>query len=283
MALTYDPAIALLERPYRSQLYRLIRPRRLRRWQATGAGESLRLIAGEDPTAAIVGRELQRWVDGEAPDPEAEAWVSRIEARREDLIARGGAVRCSVGAPHFGRQRSFSMRVERLASISSTRPPRGLFLMGLVRSLRPSSCVEIGSALGFSAAYQAAGLEINGSGKLVCIEASADCAGLARETLSTLGLERAEVLVGRGAERLGEVAESSGPFQLAFLDDDHRRAGTIEMADLLIEALAPGGVLLIDDIRLSRGMLRGWKVVSRDPRLSTASDLGRMGMCVRAG
>jgi predicted O-methyltransferase YrrM len=247
------------------------------------AGESLRLIAGDDPTAAIVGREAQRWVHGEAPDPEAEAWVSRIEAWREHLLARGGTVRCSVGAPRFGRQRSFSITVERLASISSTRSDRGLFLMGLVRALRPSSCVEVGSALGFSAAYQAAGLEINGSGQLICIEASADCAEIARETLSTLGLERAEVLVGRGTERLREVAESSGPFQLAFLDDDHRRAGTIEMADLLIEALAPGGVLLIDDIRLSMAMRRGWKVVSRDPRLSTASNLGGMGMCVRAG
>jgi predicted O-methyltransferase YrrM len=231
----------------------------------------------------MVGRALQLWDQGEAPDPEAEAWVSKIESWRADLLARGGTVRCSVGPPRFGRQRSFSISVARLAQIASTRSARGLFLMELVRALRPSSCVEIGSAAGFSAAYQAAGLEINGSGRLICIEASADCAAIVRETLSTLGLDRAEVLVGRGPERLGEAAESSGPFQLAFLDDDHRRAGTIEMADLLIGALAPGGVLLIDDIRLSVGMRRGWKAVSQDPRLRIASDLGGMGVCVREG
>ena len=209
--------------------------------------------------------------------------MSRIEEWRERLIARGGTARASVGARHLGFQRHFNVSVERLASVMSTKVPRGLFLMGLVRALRPSSCVEIGSAAGFSAAYEAAGLELNGHGELTCIEASADCAAIAAETLSALGLDvRARVVQGRGSDRIDEFAARSGPFQLAFLDDDHRRAGTLETADPLIDALSPDGVLLIDDIRLSSGMWRGWKQLREDPRLKFATDLGWSGVCVRA-
>jgi predicted O-methyltransferase YrrM len=164
----------------------------------------------------------------------------------------------------------------------STGAPWGQVLMRLVRILRPQACIEIGAAAGFSAAYQAAALELNGGGRLVTIESSPECAALARETLSSLGLERAEVLVGRGEQRLPDAFAEAGPFQLAFQDDDHRRRGTLGLADLLIESLSPRGVLLVDDIGLSAGMRRAWRALAADSRFSVAADCGRVGVGVKA-
>lgn len=252
--------------------------RRINAQRDAGAGA---LVSSGDPTAALVGREL-RYPPPHAPDPDAEAWTARIEAWRERLMAREGVVQCAVGRPRFGRQRSFSISVARLASEVSAGAEWGTVMLRLTRALRPTSCVEIGSAAGFSAAYSAAGLELAGSGRLVCIEASADCAGITRETFSELGLQRADVLQGRGAERLPDVVEKTGPLQLAFLDDDHRRRGTIDMAGQLLDALSPGGVLLIDNVHHSLGMRWAWSAVSGDSRLSTAVDCGGIGVCVRA-
>ena len=119
-------------------------------------------------------------------------------------------------------------------------------------------------------------------GRLITIESSRECAALARETLSSLRLERAEVLVGRGEERVPGAFAEAGPFQLAFQDDDHRRRGTLSLADRLIESLSPRGVLLVDDIGLSAGMRRAWRTLAGDSRLAIAADCGRAGVGVKA-
>jgi predicted O-methyltransferase YrrM len=250
--------------------------RKSRARREVGAEE---LIASGDRTAEIIGRELQRSVWLGPLGPEEEAWATRIESWRQTLSARDDIVRCYVGRP--GHQRSFKLSMARLLGPVSTGVNWGRAMLRLVRALRPSSCVEVGSAAGFSAAYQAAALELNGGGRLISIEASPECAAIARETLSALGLERAEVLVGRGEERLREAVDEAGPFQLAFQDDDHRRSGTIEMADRLVDSLSPGGALLIDDVHLSIGMRRAWRTVARDPRFAVAAGCGKVGVGVR--
>ena len=106
---------------------------------------------------------------------------------------------------------------------------------------------------------------------------------MTRETLAALGLDgSSEILVGRGEDRIDEAVEALGPIQFAYEDEDHRPSATIAVADRLIDALAPGGVLLIDDIHLAwSGMYRAWRAIEKDPRLAVAADCGKGGVCVR--
>ena len=46
--------------------------------------------------------------------------------------------------------------------------------MRLVRELRPHSCLELGTGVGVSAGYQAAAMELNGVGRLLTLDGSAD-------------------------------------------------------------------------------------------------------------
>lgn len=170
-----------------------------------------------------------------------------------------------------------------MSGLVSTAPRGGRLLLWVVRALRPRTCLELGTGAGFSMAYESAALELNGGGRLIGVEASEDCAALTRETLSAVGLEgSSQILVGRGEERIDDAVQAMGPLEFAYEDEDHRPAATIAVADRLIEALAPGGVLLIDDIHLAwSGMHRAWRAIERDPRLAVAADCGKTGVCVR--
>ncbi|MFQ5853998.1 MAG: class I SAM-dependent methyltransferase, partial [Candidatus Binatia bacterium] len=98
-------------------------------------------------------------------------------------------------------------------------PRRWAFLLfKLIRELRPSVCLELGTALGISAAYQAAALELNGIGIVVSLEGAESLASLARMNLEQLALERGIVSVGRFNDILHEVLTEHPHVDFAFID-----------------------------------------------------------------
>lgn len=84
----------------------------------------------------------------------------------------------------------------------------------MVRNLKPTSALELGSCVSISAAYQATAMKQNGIGKLITLEGSPGTAQVAEETLSSIGLENASVVVGRLPELLskGVLGISGGGF-----------------------------------------------------------------------
>jgi predicted O-methyltransferase YrrM len=132
--------------------------------------------------------------------------------------------------------------------------------------------------VGISAAYQAAGLELNGSGRLLTIEGSPQLASLARETFAELGLERVEIQVGRFDRILDDALEAAAPIELAFVDAGKQRPTFEWQLERLLPRLAPGAVVVFDDIHWSRELAAAWRELRRDPRFELATDLWRVGL-----
>jgi predicted O-methyltransferase YrrM len=153
-------------------------------------------------------------------------------------------------------------------------------LFRLIRELRPNSCVEMGTAVGISAAYQTAALELNERGKLVSLDGAPAVAEIARKNLQALGLKRVEVVVGNFRDTLPEVLRREQPIDYVFVDGHHDERATLDYFELLLPSLAKTSVLVFDDISWSDGMKRAWGSISRDPRVSLAVDLGAVGLCV---
>jgi predicted O-methyltransferase YrrM len=179
--------------------------------------------------------------------------------------------------------RSMLLTPAHIALTASIHRPWGAFLLKIARELRPRSCLELGAAAGLSAAYQAAGLELNGAGRLVTVEGSPKLAELARETFAELALSRVEITVGVFDDVLGEVAESAAPIDLAYLDAGKTRADLLAQLEALVPHLAPAAVIVLDDIHWSRELAGAWRTIRRDPRFELATDLWRVGLMRRAG
>jgi predicted O-methyltransferase YrrM len=234
-----------------------------------------RLRRSNDPGAPALARAVQA-ITGRGIEPAEADWIERIEAARAEFALRPG--RIAGLAPSPGESRSFPPA--HLANVSSIHRPWGAFLMRLVRELRPQSCVELGAAIGISASYQGAGLELNGTGVLRSIEGSPNLAAEARATLSGLGLERVQVIEGRLDDVLDDVMAGAAPVDLVFLDAAKGKEGNLALAEGVLPHLAPRATLVMDDVHWSRQMNRAWRQLRSHPRIALSADLWRLGVCL---
>lgn len=127
-------------------------------------------------------------------------------------------------------------------------------LHGLVRSLKPDTCVEIGSATGWSTCHIGLGLRENVHGQLYAIDPHAatswndptiDSLGALRRNLRRCGLERYVEIV-----RATSEAAARGwrrPIDLLFIDGDHSYAGVKRDWELFSPHLRPFGVAVFHD------------------------------------
>jgi predicted O-methyltransferase YrrM len=162
---------------------------------------------------------------------------------------------------------------------SSTLPVWGRFLFRLVRELKPSDCIELGTSLGISTAYQAAAMELNGRGRILTLEGSASLASLARRNFERLELaQRVEVRIGRFADTLEAALDSIGRVDLAFVDGHHQERATLAYFEKMAPHLNRPAVVVFDDISWSPGMQRAWQAIAADERVGLAVDLGRIGV-----
>ena len=178
------------------------------------------------------------------------------------------------------RGRLVEWQLGELCRTRSMPAPWPRFLFHLVRRLVPQRCVELGARLGVSSAYQAAALKLNGRGSLVTIEGSDVLAEMARSNLAELGLDQAEVVVGRFQDRLGDVLRKQTPVDFAFIDGHHEYRATISYFEQALEAATPECVFVFDDIHWSRGMAQAWNEIQRHSRVAFSVDLREIGLSI---
>ncbi len=152
--------------------------------------------------------------------------------------------------------------------------------MRLLRELAPQSCLELGTGLGISAAYQGAALRLNGTGRLITLDGSPQWAAIAEDGLESLGLEHVAVAVGPIADTLADVLRDAAPLDYALVDAEHTEEATVGYFESIVAHMSPQAVMVFDDISWSRELRRAWRRIAHDERVSAAFALGRMGVAV---
>jgi len=187
------------------------------------------------------------------------------DRRTEEQMGQGVLVRRSIAT---------------ICKVAATPPQWGKVLFAIVRAFRPACSLELGTSLGISAAYQVLGMKLNGQGRLTTIEGAEELARLAGETLQGLGWNGVQVLAGRFADVLPDLARSSEPIGLAFVDGHHDQVATKRYFEMIHPFLAQHAVLVFDDIGWSDGMRAVWKEIRSDARVKYAVDLDKWGICL---
>jgi predicted O-methyltransferase YrrM len=238
------------------------------------------LTGREDEASRALARALRTAALGRFP-AEERAWIERIEAARRRIPA--SAVDVAGAAANGEAPRPVDDHLEEASQAClwmSLPPALGRFLMRLVRELAPRSCLELGTGFGVSSSYQAAALELNGSGRMTSLDVE-DMVAIARPGLGRLGLgDRVELLGGRIEETLASAAAGAAPIDYALLDADHTEAGTLDAFDAILPHLAPGAVVVLDDVNWTEGMRRAWVAIPDRPRVAATVGLHRLGIAV---
>lgn len=246
------------------------------------------LMREEDHIVHMLGRAILDAV-GESPSRCERDWIDRIEALRAKLAACSDPItRLDFGAGNSQATRT-PMQMEAGVEVTNTvgevckKASKSrvwcLLLFNVIRKLKPKVCLEMGTAFGISAAYQAAALHINGSGRLVTLEGADSLAEVAKKNLFGLGLHDVEVVVGKFQDTLTPVLSRQQKVDYVFVDGHHDEEATLKYLDRIYEFLDRPSVVVFDDIAWSEGMKRAWRAIRSDPRISTAIDLGPVGLC----
>lgn len=248
-----------------------------------------------------LGSAVRRAVGGRlAPDEaEADAAIARLRAA---LAASTATVEV---VDHGAGTRGDRRPVRRVADVyarASSGPAWGRVLFGLVRALRPLRVLELGTNLGVSAAHIAAALALNEHedrlddeppgvaggrpvGRLVTLEGAPALAALAARHLAALGHgaagrrpPRAEIVVGPFAETLAGVCDAHGPFDLVFVDGHHEEEAALAYVEAIRPHLAPGAVVVLDDVEPRRPVARAWRRLQAAHPAAPAVYLGKWGL-----
>lgn len=135
--------------------------------------------------------------------------------------------------------------VEGLPPISVS-AAQGMMLQILVRCLRASAVLEIGTLGGYSSIWMARGL--GPGGRLVTLELDPHHAAVAQRNYERAGVsDVVDLRLGPAAESLAKlVAEGAGPFELIFIDAD--KAGYPDYLRWSLQLSRPGTLIVADNV-----------------------------------
>jgi predicted O-methyltransferase YrrM len=215
--------------------------------------------------------------------------MSLIERRRSSLlrsIEEIEVIDFGAGDPDSHRtmeEMAGGVRSRKTVSTicSASKPPFWCtFLYKLLRELRPSSCVELGSCVGISAAYQAAALGINEDGSLRTLEGCPEISRMAQETIAEMDLGNTTVITGPFHETLQGVMSDAQPIDYFFNDGHHDRDAVLEYFYDSLPYLAEDAVMVFDDISWSPGMRSAWSIIESYDRVAVSIDLKEIGIAL---
>lgn len=220
---------------------------------------------------------------------EEKYWVDRIEKLRNSLNKDNTSIEVTdfgAGDPKSKRtDEEMYKGVDNLTSVSdickASKPPVwALLLLKLVKDFHSKTVIELGTCLGISAAYQAAGQEINQEGKLITLEGSDSLAKIAENNLNSLNCKNVSVIPGRFQNNLEKILKENKPVDYVFVDGHHDEKATINYFNLLLPYLSEKAVIVFDDISWSSGMKTAWLKVQEHNMIKIIVDLKTIGICI---
>lgn len=242
------------------------------------SGARQRLAEIDQPYARKLVQVLQRLEDAEGGA--AREMAFRIEALRRGMLRRDDPV--NDGALGDEEIYAFEKQLSvREACMVSKRPTEALLLYYLTQLFQPKRAIELGTNVGITSAYQAAGLSsYEPLGQLATLDISPYRQRLAQEMHQALGLHNVRYVQGLFRDTLADTLETLGTIDYAYIDGDHEYQSTVDYFQVIANYLNDCAVVVFDDIRWSPGMKQAWDAVRVMPRVALALDLQEIGVCI---
>jgi predicted O-methyltransferase YrrM len=158
---------------------------------------------------------------------------------------------------------------------SSVSQETGRFLCCLTNSLDPAVIIELGTGAGISTMYMAIACPLC---RIYSIEGSPEIATFAERNLDRSVIKNVKIINGSFSDILPEVLlQVKHPF-LVFVDGDHRGEHLIEYFKAILSFASENTVIILDDIRWSETMEKGWDYIISQKEVSVSIDFFRMGV-----
>ena len=151
----------------------------------------------------------------------------------------------------------------------------GRLLFRLARHYKPDMIIELGTSLGISTCYLAAG---NPEARVVTVEADPALAALADEGLKRIKLMNVSLINDTFDHALSSLLPQAPRRTLVFIDGNHSRTATLKYAGFFLSALPDSSLIVFHDINWSEDMRQAWKEIKANKKGTFTIDLFSMGI-----
>ena len=198
-----------------------------------------------------------------------------IEKLREKLKEDQRKIKVLDFGAGFGGHVFKELSVSYIAK-NAAKPPRyARMLFRLVNYLKPLTIVELGTSLGISALYQAAG---NSSAKVFTLEGCPETARIAQEIFNQFPYYKIELVVGAFENSLPILLEKIEKIDFLFVDGHHQLKPTLQYIEMCFPKLSEDAIIVVDDINWSDEMRQTWQQLIADKRFTLSINIFMMGI-----
>ncbi len=159
---------------------------------------------------------------------------------------------------------------------SALKPKKfGQLMFRLVDYYNPKTIIELGTSLGITSAYLA---KASSAAKVITMEGAPAIAAIAQQNFEQLALKNIELVLGNFDETLESILQKNTPFDLAFVDGNHRKEPTLRYFEQLMKHSHEYTILIFDDVHWSSEMEAAWETIKADNRVMLTIDLFFIGL-----
>lgn len=207
----------------------------------------------------------------------------QIEQARKNLL--GDFTQLMV--TDFGRGRKFGKKkmadeplkynrsVASIAKNSLQSPSMCRFLFRTTRFMSPETILELGTSLGVTTACLAKAAP---QAKIISLEGCPQTAARAANFFRDCGVNNIDLRVGPFSQLLSKSLNDLARIDMVYIDGDHTYQGVLNNFITIEKHIHTNSVLILDDIRWSKGMRKAWLEITGSPMATLAIDMYRLGL-----
>lgn len=170
---------------------------------------------------------------------------------------------------------SYRRKVSSIARNALLSPAMCRLMWRLTKYFSPKTILEVGTSLGVTTSYLANAAP---ESKIITLEGCPQTAARAEMLFKECGAANINLYVGHFDNTLPNALEQLVKVDLAYLDGDHSYKAAMQNFSTILGHLHPGSVLIVDDIRWSKGMRAAWCEMTAHPQVTLAVDLYKTGI-----
>jgi predicted O-methyltransferase YrrM len=198
-----------------------------------------------------------------------------IENRRKKLIGDERVISVNDLGSGSKRIKDNLRKISDIARFSSVPEKYGRLLANLAASFGDPGILELGTSLGISTMYLAAGQK---EGRVHTIEGCQATLSVAVENFDHCGFNRIVSYSGSFDEMIPLYSAANTQPGIVFIDGDHRKDSVIRYFRKAKEFTGENSVIILDDIHISSEMGEAWEEIKKDENISVTIDIYRFGI-----
>ena len=208
-------------------------------------------------------------------DKKAYPCYKQIELLRSSLLLDTREVSITdLGAG--SKSSKSSVRMVKALVRQAAKPARyAQLLFRLVNHFKPAVILELGTSLGISTLYLAAG---NNKAQVLTIEGCPQIAALAKSNFTQAHQTHISLINGNFDAVLPTVIKEQQQLDFVFIDGNHRKQSTLDYFEKCLTRKTNTSVFVIDDIHWSAEMQQAWQQIKAHQEVTVSLDLFFMGI-----